>query len=228
MTFGPGRSGKTLVLRWLAERALERNVEINLATVDAARPALKLFFPEVIAPGAPERVTFWLERMISRLMSAPRHVAIDFGADMTLEPILRQAPNLTEMLEDAGIAAVALYLLTPRSLDLTVLDRMVEAGFKPPATALILNLGAADPARDPEQEFAQIRKHSAYRAALDRGAVEVWMPRLYAAKAIEDRFMSLHRAATAEGGLSLWDQTRAFNWLQQMEAAFAPCLTWLP
>jgi hypothetical protein len=102
MTFGPGRSGKTLVLRWLAERALERNVEINLATVDAARPALKLFFPEVIAPGAPERVTFWLERMISRLMSAPRHVAIDFGADMTLEPILRQAPNLTEMLEPAS------------------------------------------------------------------------------------------------------------------------------
>ena len=90
-------------------------------------------------------------------------------------------------MESAGVEPVALYPLTPRSSDLTPLAAMTKAGFRPKATALILNEGRADSTRAPLQEFGQIRRHSVYKSAIAQGAVEIWMPRLYAAKAIEDQ-----------------------------------------
>jgi hypothetical protein len=152
---------------------------------------------------------------------------LDTGADMTLAPILAQLPSLQATMEAAGLSPVVLYPLTPRSLDLTVLDAMEHLGFKPDATALILNIGctATD---DPETEFRQIRRHPTYKAALDRGAVELWMPKLFAAKTIEDRTMALHRAADPAGGLDVFDQARTLHWLREMERCFAGISTWLP
>ena len=227
MTFGAGRSGKTMLQRWIVERALERGSPITLATADAARPALKVFFPEAMSPETPETVAPWLERLFTSLMRLPETVAIDFGADMTLGPTLRKVPNLAELLEKAGVAPVAFYLLTPRSLDLTVLDQMMEAGFNPRATALVLNEGVIGEEKNRITEFAQIRRNPAYRAALDRGAIEVWMPRHYGSKAIEDRGMSLHRAAMDDGRIDIWNQSQSHEWLKEMEKAFAPCITWI-
>lgn len=221
MPFGPGRSGRSLLCRWMIERAFQRGERPTLATADAARPTLKLFFPEAV-------VLKSLETMFARLMKAPRTVVLDMGADMTLAPILAQLPTLQETMETAGLSPVLLYTLTPRSIDLTVLNEMERLGFKPPATALILNIGCIDDKSDPEAEFRQIRRHPTYKAALDRGAVELWMPRLYAAKAIEDRTLALHRAADTAGGLDIFDRTRTHHWLAEMEKAFAGISTWLP
>ena len=137
------------------------------------------------------------------------------------------------MMEGAGVEPVAFYPLSPRSSDLTPLAAMARAGFLPKATALVLNEGRADSTRAPLQEFGQIRRHSVYKSALAQGAVEIWMPRLYAAKAIEDRRLGFHQAVNGEtpgGGLGLgpFDRSRTRHWLAAMEEAFAPIASWLP
>ena len=240
MTFGPGRTGKTLLLRWMIERAQRRQEErpddipLSLATVDTSRLALKTYFADVVGPASRDGAMSWLEKLFDRLERAPRTVAVDFGADMTLLPILEQAPTLAESLVTAGVTPVALYLLSTREDDLTILDSMEAAGFQPAATALILNLATMDPGKAPEVEFGQVRRNSTYRAAIERGATEIWMPRHYAAKLVEDWKLPLLRAGDkqTEAGLpsplGLLDRSRSFHWLEDMEKAFAPIASWTP
>ena len=199
MAIGAGATGKTTLLRWVCEQALLRDsgAGVILATVDPINRELGQYFPTAVAPKSsePAQVTAWLERLLTTLMEDNQSAAIDFGGgDTSLGRLVHQIPDLATMLDEAHVAPVALYTLSPRPSDLTPLAAMEAAGFKPEATALILNEGRADPTREIGAEFAQIRRHSVYKAALDRGAVEIWMPRLYAAKAIEDRHISFAHA----------------------------------
>lgn len=226
MTFGAGRSGKSTLLRWVVERAIDRDGETGtgavLATVDTMRPTLQRFFPGAIVPKQPDG----LERLVSRLIELKRTAAIDFGADASLVPLLNQVPDLQQMMQDHGVEPVALYLLTPRSSDLTVLMAMEAAKFQPMATGLILNMGTIV-GQDPEAEFGQLRRHSVYKAAVDRGAVEVWMPKLHRAKEVEDRGISFRKALAADSGLGLFDRSRVSGWMAAMDQAFAPVASWL-
>jgi hypothetical protein len=224
MTFGAGRSGKSTLLRWVVERAIDRDGEtgVVLASMDTARPTLQQFFPGAIVP----RQADGLERLISRLIELKRTAAIDFGADASLVPLLNQVPDLHRMMLDHGVEPVVLYLLSPRSADLTVLMAMEAAGFRPEATALILNTGTMV-GEDPEGEFGQLRRHSVYRAAIERGAVEIWMPRLFAARAVEDRRISFRKAVAPEAGLGLFERSKVAKWLGAMDLAFAPIASWL-
>lgn len=237
MAIGLGATGKTTLLRWLCERALERSDDdLALATVDPVNRELGHYFPAAMAPPTqdPAQVTAWLEQLLAMIMETRKSVALDFGGgDTTLSRILTEVPDLQQMMESAGVEPVALYPLTPRSSDLTPLAAMTQAGFTPKATALILNEGRADSTRPPLQEFGHIRRHSVYKSAIARGAVEIWMPRLYAAKAIEDRRIGFRQAVGGqlpEGGLGLgpFDRSRTRHWLTAMEDAFAPIASWLP
>jgi hypothetical protein len=134
---------------------------------------------------------------------------------------------LEKALIEAEVAPVAFYLLTPREIDLTVLDGMERAGFRPAATCLVLNIGTMQ-GRDPEEEFAQLRRNSTYRAAIDRGAMEVWMPKNFAARTLEERRMPFYAGARKGSGIGLGDQYRAHHWIEEMNASFAPVETWLP
>jgi hypothetical protein len=237
MAIGLGATGKTTLLRWLCERALERSDdELALATVDPVNRELGHYFPAAMAPPTqdPTQVTAWLELLLAMVMETRKSVALDFGGgDTTLARLLAEVPDLQQMMESAGVEPVVLYPLTPRSSDLTPLATMAQAGFRPKATALILNEGRADGTRAPLQEFGQIRRHSVYKSAIAQGAVEIWMPRLYAAKAIEDRRIGFRPAVNgdvAEGsiGLGPFDRSRTRHWLAAMEDAFAPIASWLP
>jgi hypothetical protein len=53
------------------------------------------------------------------------------------------------------------------------------------------------------------------------------MPRLYAAKAIEDRRLLFSQARDG-GDLGPSDRSRTHHWLRVMEEAFAPIRSWLP
>ena len=238
MAIGLGATGKTTLLRWACERALERSEDdqLVLATVDPVNRELGYYFPETMSPQTqePTQITAWLEQMLASIMEAKKSIAMDFGGgDTTLSRLVAEVPDLQQMMQDASVEPVALYPLSPRSSDLTPLAAIEQAGFRPKATALILNEGRADSARNRHQEFAQIRKHSTYKAAIARGAIEIWMPRLYAAKAIEDRRIGFRRAVNGEipeGGLGLgpFDRSRTRHWLAAMEDAFAPIASWLP
>jgi hypothetical protein len=235
LVFGAGRSGKSLMLRYATERAFERDdgQPLYLATLDVERPTLWQFFADTMFPKSVGQAQSWLEKLFASLMEKPTTTAIDFPADMTMTKLVTQVPNLLETLEQAGLAVVALYMLTPRSADLSVLQAMEDCGFQPKATALILNLGTTD-SQDPDLatlEFRTIRRHLAYQGALKRGAMEIFMPRLYAAKAVEDRLLSFQDAMDGKGSppLGLFDRSRVFGWRQtQMPAALAPIRTWLP
>ncbi len=237
MAIGLGATGKTTLLRWLCERALERDEDdLALATVDPVNRELGHYFPAAMAPPTqdPAQVTVWLEQLLTMIMETGKSVALDFGGgDTTLARLLAEVPDLQQMMEGAGVEPVALYPLTPRSSDLTPIAAMAQAGFRPKAAALILNEGRADSTRAPLQEFGQIRRHSVYKSAIARGAVEVWMPRLYAAKAIEDRRIGFRQAVNGEmpaGGLGLgpFDRSRTRHWLAAMEESFKPIASWLP
>jgi hypothetical protein len=78
-------------------------------------------------------------------------------------------------------------------------------------------------------------RHPDYEAAIARGAIPIWMPRLFSAKEVEDRRLTYAQARDGimpEGrrgaAMNPFDQSRVRVWLDQMTAAFAPIASWLP
>jgi hypothetical protein len=140
------------------------------------------------------------------------------------------------MMEAEGVSPVAIYLMSDRISDLSPLATMEAAGFKPAATLIILNEGRASNSTLPrEQSFRQIMRHSAYKAAIDRGAIQLWMPRLYVAREVEDRRLTFREARDGiipEGRkvlpLGVFDRSSLHKWLGQMAAEFAPISSWIP
>jgi hypothetical protein len=141
-------------------------------------------------------------------------------------------PHLAEMMTEAGVHPVAFYMLGTRQLDLTVLEQMEQEKFCPKATCLVLNMSKLTSwdrgDANPEEEFAQVRSHSTYVKARQRGALEAWMPILEEAKFLEDRgmrFWSPNKAGDPNdlGHLGRW----ALNaWLTYMERVSKPWASW--
>jgi energy-coupling factor transporter ATP-binding protein EcfA2 len=242
MAIGPGNSGKTTFLRWLAEIILNRGGETILAAVDPENRELRDYFEAVHEPPSydPARVAKWIEDLLAHCMDKRVSACIDFGGgDTTLGRLIAEAPDLVSVLEEAGVSPVAFYFLTPRIADLSPLASLEAAGFQPRATALVLNEGRTDPTLTREEAFARIMRHSAFRAAVERGAIPIWMPRLFAAKEVEDRRIRFAQARDAEipegrrmTPLNSLDRSRVRAWMDSMAATFAPkgsnLGTWLP
>lgn len=237
MVFGPGSSGKSHLLRYLAEKAVARDdgEPPTFASVDVGRPTLKRFVPGTMMPKSadPTISMSWLEKLLGWLIETRKTAAIDFGADMTVLPILAQVPDLVAMASESGVEIVSLNMLTPRQGDLSLLNSMEQGGFQPLATGLLLNMGAMKTV-DAEAEFASVRRHSIYRAAIERGAVEVWIPKLHAAKAVEDRGIGFAAATNhalgsdAVPALNLFERGKVSAWIGSMNRSLAPLSSWLP
>jgi len=232
MAIGTGGTGKTTLLRWVCEKAFERDdgTQLMLATVDPVNRELAQYFADTVSPTTKDAAA-WLERLLVKIVDTKWSAAIDFGGgDTSLPKLVEEVPDLLAVMDEAAIAPVAMYLLSPRVDDLTPLSEMQEAGFQPKATALVLNEGRVDTSRDVAREFALLRRHPVYRAAIERGAVEVWMPRLYAAQHIEARRISYRQAVDGAGTppLGIFDRSRVHRWLAAMDTAFAPIASWMP
>lgn len=231
---GPGGSGKTTFARWLGERAAQRDNEVPpvLVTVDPVNRDLAAYHPDTLHPKGSNTVTF-LEKLFAQLLKVKRSAAIDFGGgDTSLTTLLAQTPGLHTMLEEGGVEPVALYFLSPRVNDLTPLMAMDRAGFHPRATALLLNTGKTDPSKTTEEWFSHIRRQPAYLKAVERGAVEVWFPKLFAAKAVEDRqigfWAAINHGTDGLGSpLGVFDHRRVSDWLGKMEDCVQPIASWI-
>jgi hypothetical protein len=238
MGIGAGNTGKTSLLRWFTEQLLARRSTARLAAVDPENRELKDYFLDVLEPNShdPDRVARWLQAFLARVIETKASALIDFGGgDTSLGRLVAEAPDLVAMLEEGGVTPVAVYLFGSRIADLSPLATLERAGFQPRATALVLNEGRIDPTADPEIEFAQLRRHSTYRAAIDRGAVEIRMPRLSVAKLVEDRrikFSNARDGISPEGRqvvpLGMFQKSAVRAWLTRMDAAFAPIASWVP
>jgi hypothetical protein len=237
---GPGRSGKTTLLRWAAEQSVERGGLPIVAAADPQNRSLKNYLADVAEPPTndPTATSRWLEALLRHTMEEKASALVDLGGgDTSLHKLLSTVPDLASALDEAGVAPVAVYTLGPRVDDLASLASFEGLGFQPAATVLVRNEGLSDPVGDRDEAFARVVRHSAYRAAVERGAVEVWMPRLDAAVAqeIEAKRLSFAQARDAlspegrkVGPLGPFDRSRVRHWLTSMAADMAPIMSWLP
>lgn len=237
---GPGRSGKTTLLRHLAERLAEGESEALFAALDPQNRSLAGFLDDVQEPPTNDAaaVAKWLERLLRHLMATQQSALLDLGGgDTSLGRLLADVPDLADAMEEAGVSPVAIYTLGPRVDDLASLASFEARGFQPRATALVLNQGLADPTVAREDAFARVLRHSAFKAAVARGAVPLWMPRLEPSVAAEIEAKRLHFTDARDGvapegrevaPLGPFDRSRVRKWLDAMEAELAPIRTWLP
>jgi hypothetical protein len=97
--------------------------------------------------------------------------------------------------------------------------------FCPAQTVLVLNEGLIRDARPREPAFAEVREHSVYKAALKRGAREVWFPKLACMQEVNTRRMLF---AAAEKSLGLTNRQRVSIWRREVEKELTPVADWLP
>jgi len=240
---GPGRSGKTTMLRWASEMCAARGAYPITAAADPQNRSLKNYIENVAEPPTNDAATTarWLEALLRHVMNEKaiaRSALVDLGGgDTSLQKLLATLPSLASDMADAGVTAVAIYALGPRVDDLASLASFEALGFRPDATVLIRNEGLADGTIDRDDAFARVMRHSAYQAAVARGAVEVWMPRLDAAVAqeLESKRLGFTQARDAIPpagrkvvGLGPFDGGRVGFWLDAMTAEMAPISSWLP
>jgi len=238
LLIGPGGGGKTLLARWLGDKMAKAGTLDTslLAALDPTNRTLAEFFEVVEQPPSanPARVTTWLRELLTFVAAQRAGGIVDFGGNNTsLMQLVETSPTFATPLEEVGVAAVAAYLLSPRVDDLTLLAGFEKAGFQPKATALVLNLGRAEA----QEDFDAVRRHPAYKAALARGAVELWLPKLQPqslALEIERKRMRFSDAGDGiapdgrrTADISLLERVIIREWLQWMDQSFAPVDTWL-
>ena len=235
---GRGRTGKTLLLRWLIEQqASTADTKFVLADMDRTNATLSSYVSGVQRPpdGDEDVAAQWLEKLLAWAMRQKASVAIDLGGgDTTLRRLVSEIPDLAERLDAEGIAPVGAYLVGPPVDDLSPLSALEAGGFRPWATALVLNEGLIEPGLTREDAFARVMRHSAFNAAVTRGAVPIWMPRLIPAGAIEARRIQFGQARDGivrEGSrqtpLGPFDRSRVGHWLADMDAEFRAVRSWM-
>jgi hypothetical protein len=239
--FGAGGSGKTVWSRWATWRMGERGSEAILMALDPGARALAGWFDGVQQPPTRDAVgtARWLREGLDFLITNPRQALLDFGGggELALESVSRSAPDLAKVMEDAGLGVVSVVLLSPRVDDIDILDRLAAAGFKPRATALVLNTGRADPNLPIEESFWTLTNHSVFRRAVEQGAATVWMPALESDVMLEIEAKRLDFGMARDGqvpeGASFYPigglrRSAVGRWLAEMEAAHTPVASWLP
>ena len=163
-----------------------------------------------------------------------RSGVFDFGGgDASMRHLIEAMPTLTNVMEEAGLALIGAYVLTPRSADLTFLKTYERLGFRPRATALILNLARAEtPA-----VFDGLRRQPDYKAALDRGAVEIWMPAMPQDVALRIERAQVHFSQARDGeapegrkpaSITLLERVMVRQWLEEMDVEFSVIDGWMP
>ena len=239
LAIGPGNVGKTTALRYIAERAVASGRETFFAAIDPENRELGAYFEGVHEPPSfePDAVLTWLERFLAFTIERKVTAAIDMGGgDTSLGRLVASGADIVQVAEEAGVTVVALYMLSPRLSDLAALSSLDQAGFLPNATAIVLNEGRLpDPTVAREEAFARTMQHSAYKAAIKRGAQQLWMPRLIPAKEVEDRRITFAQArdAISPAGRSVtplgpFDRRRVRDWLTRMDAEWSVVQSWLP
>jgi hypothetical protein len=231
---GPNYSGKTTFARWAADRMFAAGRSAFLGALDPLNRTLAAFFTDVEQPSSadPSLTPGWLRSVVEHLMRERLPAIADMGGgDTSLARLISDLPGLAETMEEAGVAPVAAYFLGPRVDDLSSLATFEASGFRPRATLLVLNGARVDAGLDPAEAFAPIRRHSAVRGAVARGAVVVEMPRLdppELALEVERRRLGFGAARDGEGGVGPLDRASVRAWMDRMERAFAPVEPWLP
>jgi hypothetical protein len=229
---GRGKAGKTTLLRWYTEMSLQQGGAPILADIDPSHATLSTYFNDVARPETdhPAGVARWLQELIEHCAATRASAIVDLGGgDTTLRTLATEMPGLVASIEASGLAPVILYMLGPQPEDLTPALTLTERGFAPQARALVLNEFTIEPGITRARAFERIMNLPGF-VALAKTSVRVWMPRLFAAEAIEARqcrfFEALARRVVPP--LGMFDGARLRAWLDAMERRFAGIRSWIP
>lgn len=230
---GRGKTGKTTLLRWMAEKALEADRAFLMADIDPTNASFSSYFPNVSRPAGfdPVEVRAWLLRFIDYATGQKNTAIIDLGGgDTALRSLLSEMPTIFAEIEAAGLAPVAYYMCGPQPDDLAPIVTLSSHGFVPEARAIIFNEGIAEPGLPRLQSFADVRNHPIVRGKIAEGTLLLWMPRLFAAAAIENwrSSFAMARDGRTELPLNIFDRTRVRAWLETMDRRFAGVMSWMP
>ena len=196
---------------------------VVMLSMDDSRSLCGYFGPGAVAsPPTGTGSKAWFEQVITALEKSGRSAVADFGGgDQVLLELAREIPGLHLALQARGITPVVLYFLGGTTEDLTLAAGLEGLGFQAEATALVLNCALVS---NPKRDFEQVRHQPEYQALTGRGALEVWLPKHYAAAAVAERKQGFVAVNSALNG---FDQYRNESWLKLMPAATARISSWL-
>lgn len=229
---GRGKTGKTTLLRWIAEMSEVRKGEAILADIDPSNASFSRYFHDVARPPTdhPAGVARWLQQLIEHCIAHQRSAIVDLGGgDTTLRTLAGEMPDLGAAIEAAGLAPVMLYLLGTQPEDLAPAVTLQSRGFITKAQALILNEVTIDQGLTRAEAFDRITSIESF-GRLAKSSVRIWMPRLFAADAIEARqcrFLEARDGKTVPP-LGIFDRTRVRAWLLAMDQRFSGIRSWIP
>jgi hypothetical protein len=101
----------------------------------------------------------------------------------------------------------------------------------------VLNEGTVDSVLSREEAFARILRHSAFKNAMARGAIPIWMPKLEpeVSQEIEGKRLTFGQARdglvpegrtfSPIGGL---ERSMVIRWLDRMDESFKAIQSWRP
>lgn len=233
---GRGNTGKTVLLRWLAERADQHGRPLVLADGDPTNATLAEYFPVTLRPPSTDEQDRrdWFDGLVESQLANGTSLAVDFGGgDLILK---RHAAEfeLVQFLDARGVDVVALHLIGPNLDDLAYLQEVERDGlFAPRCTVLVLNEGLVPAGRSERTAFEPIVTHRIFTDALGRGARWVRMPRLGCIQDVENRRLTFRAAESGESGrglppLGAINRQRVALWLREMESEFKSVADWMP
>ena len=230
---GRGRTGKTTLVRYFAERLSITNSKFSVLDGDKTNPVLDQYF-DAERPDSFDDASMaaWIAGNALACVGNGAHLIVDLGGgDTSLAQLVQVLPNLVAELEAGDGAVVVCCTLGTAPEDLSPLSNLYTLGFRPTATALLFSQAALTTPLT-EASFAAIQTHSFYKRLLDeQGAVPILVPALSVAAAVEARRLNFQHAcdgATPPGGfpLGLYERFVVRDWMVKMEKAFAPVASW--
>jgi hypothetical protein len=230
---GRGKTGKTTLLRWMAETALAAGRPFLMADIDPTNASFASYFEGVSRPDTddPAGVNRWLQAFIEYAVKHQTTAMIDLGGgDTTLRTLATEMPGFAQQIEEAGLVPVNFYLVGAQPDDLAPIATLAERGFSPRARAVVLNESTAELGLSRQQAFMRVVRNRVLLDQLRSGAINLWMPRLHAADAVESRRSTF--AAARDGRttppLGLFDRARVKSWLEAMDRQFQGVQSWMP
>jgi hypothetical protein len=223
---GRGRIGKTTMARWVSETlANQGGASFVCVAADPVNRSLRAFVDDVVEPPSadPDEVRDWLRGLLEYAMAEKQNAIIDLGGGNTsLSALLREMPDLADVLSRGGIEPVAVHVLGCDPHDLVPLALAESEGFQPRATAIVLN-----EAHGRRGRFDQVTAHPAFQDVMARGAVRLWMPLLSADAARQCDANAWHYH-DVRGNAGPFVAAAVDTWLRRMADEMAPIKTWLP
>jgi len=248
-TFGRGTRGKSFWARWAIDRALNAGRDIVIGDFDRQNQSLRTLYGDArctVPAGAEDAdVEEGLRDLAEAAMEQPRTGIVDFGAgDTTLRRVSRKLGGFARFLEENRVGCTAVHVFGPSLDDLAVLkdlepqpkarDELERQGvFAPRSTILVLNEALVPPGSSPERSYKPLISHPVFQAAVERGAVPVFMPRLDVAREIELKRLGFIAAEAGQPGpdgtrIGPWNRSLIRTWRQTMETIHQDVLGWLP